>query len=111
MANARRPALRLPKKLAYTAMHCAIVGGIACSGHVDERADAAMEDAAGDDAGRELTQDASQDVRDVTQEAGADVLDCDGPKVNCQPQGADSADCNITVCDLSQCPSDCEAFG
>ena len=40
MPDPARPALRLPKKLAYTTLGCAIAGVVACSGQTSGRSDA-----------------------------------------------------------------------
>jgi hypothetical protein len=42
MAEPTKPVLRLPKKLAFVTLHCALVGVVACSGREEPPADAGL---------------------------------------------------------------------
>jgi hypothetical protein len=111
MTNTKTPALRLPRKLAYTAMHCAIAGTLACSGHVEEGSDAAPPDGASDVVALDGQEDAPQDA---SRDAGGDVViydaqpDCgdSGYPVQCGPPGAP---CAGWICGFD-CPSGCEPY-
>ncbi len=94
----KTPVLRLPRKLAYTAARCAIAGVLACSGHGEERPDAAVDAAAGDVAASDGSQDAASDV--TVYDAQPDCGDA-GPPTFCGPN---VPSCNDWVCGFDCAP-------
>jgi len=94
--TANKPRIRLPERLAFTALRVAVAGSVAAG-------------AAACSGGRTtaLTADASADAPN---DGGAGEA-CAAPVYFCGPAGPD-ASCPGNVCNLSQCPLDagCEPF-
>jgi hypothetical protein len=82
MAEPKKPALRLPKKITCVALHGVLAGVVACTGHAGPAADAST----GHDA----------------------ASDCDGGQAVFCGSGSCPED-GAYYC-LSMCPTDCEPF-
>jgi hypothetical protein len=115
---------RLPKTLAYTALHCAIASTLACSGggnsdnHVDPPpvGDGSTSDVATNDG--PSTPDGPVDAsgNDGARDASSDIVvydalpDCDGGEPNfCGPATPDAGGCDVYVCGFD-CPPGCEPY-
>ena len=103
--------VRIPEKFAYTALHLAVAGTVACSSSGETAAADASTDSARHDSAADVAQDSVFIPDGAIDDSATADGSCTNPPYYCGPSGTiDGAVCPGPVCDLSQCPAGCEPF-